>query len=142
MSETLWLRVRLWATSPMTYPYLLLASKAAPQPTCKIAEGTGAPSVACFVLKQVRVGPGSFEPNFIVKNLVDQNPIRFDMAVPAAPPIPTKLMIAIPPRKWLFREEKVDDSFQFYEVLASLLRPLDVPLELIRLAEPHLSQEA
>ena len=64
-----------------------------------------------IVLKQVRLGPGSFEPNIIVKNLVDQNPIRLDMAVPVASPIPTELMIATLRRKWLFCEEEVDNSF-------------------------------
>ena len=97
---------------------------------------------AFFVLKQVRVGPSSFEPNFIVKDLVDQNPIRLDMAVPVTSPISTELMIAILRRKWLFCDEDVDNSFQFCEVLTSLLCPLDVLLELICLAEPHLSQEA
>jgi len=88
------------------------------------------------------MGPGSFESNFIVENLVDQNPIRLDMAVPVTSPIPTELMIAILRRKWLFCEEEVDNSFQFCEVFTSLLCPLDVLLELIGLAEPHLSQEA
>jgi len=97
---------------------------------------------AFFVLKQVRVGPCSFEANFIVKNLVDQNPIRFYMAIPVPSPIPAELMIAILRRKWLFCEEEVDNSFQFCEVFASLLCTLDVLLELIGLAEPHLSQEA
>ena len=97
---------------------------------------------AFFVLEQVRVGPGSFEPNLIVKNLVNQKPIGLDMAVPVPSPIPTELMIAILRRKWLFCQKEVDDSFQFCEVFASLLCPLDILLELIGLAKPHLSQEA
>jgi hypothetical protein len=82
-----------------------------------------------IVLKQVRVGPGSFEPNFIVKNLVDQNPIRLDMAVPVASPIPTELMIATLRRKWLFCEEEVDNSFQFCVVGALARSAYSVALQ-------------
>lgn len=103
---------------------------------------SGASVCAHYVLKQVRVGSGSFEPNLIVKNLVDQKPIGLNMTVPVASPIPTELMIAILRRKWPACKEEVDNSFQFCEVFASLLCPLDVLLELICLAEPHLSQEA
>jgi hypothetical protein len=55
------------------------------------------------------MGPCSLEPNFIVKNLVDQNPIRLDMAVPVTCPVPGKLVIAILRGKWLFCEEEVDN---------------------------------
>lgn len=51
-------------------------------------------------------------------------------------------MITILNRKWLFFEEEVDKSFEFSEVFASHLRPLDIFFELLCLAEPHLSQEA
>ena len=67
------------------------------------------------------MAPGSFEPNFIVKNLVDQNPIRLNMATPVTYPIPSELMIAILRRKRLFCEEEVNDSLQLCEVFASLL---------------------
>ncbi len=60
------------------------------------------------------MGPGSFEPNFIVKNRVDQNPIRLDMAVPVDSPIPAEL-IAIFRRKWFLGEEEVDNRFEFCE---------------------------
>ncbi len=66
------------------------------------------------------MGSGSFQPNFIVENLVDQNPIRLDMAVPVTCPNPSKLMIAILWGKRLFCEEEVNDSLQFCEVFASL----------------------
>ena len=88
------------------------------------------------------MGSGSLQPNLILKNLVDQNPIWLDMAVSVTFPISTELMIAILRWKCFFCEEEVDDSFQFCEVLTSLLCPIDVLLELICLAEPHLSQEA
>lgn len=97
---------------------------------------------AFFFLKQVRVGPGSFEPNFIVENLVYQNPIRFDMAVPVTSPVPAELMIAILRWKRLSCEEEANYSLQICEGFASLLCSLDILLELICLAEPHLSQEA
>jgi len=88
------------------------------------------------------MGSGSFKPNFIFENLVDQNPIRLDVAIPVTCPIPSEWMIAILWWKWLLCEKEVNNSFQFGEVFASLQCPLDVLLELICLAEPHLSQEA
>ncbi len=74
------------------------------------------------------MGSGSFEPNFIVKNLADQNPIRLDMAVPVTSPISTEWMIAILRRKWLLCKEKADNRFQFCEIFASLLCPPDILL--------------
>ncbi len=63
----------------------------------------------------------SFKPNFIVENLVDQNPIRLDVAIPVTRPIPSKLMITILWGKWFFFYEEVNNSLQFGEVFASLL---------------------
>ena len=85
---------------------------------------------------------GSFEPNFIIQNLINQQPIRLDMAVSVTCPIPTELVIAVFLRKGLLCQKQVDDHLDFCKVLASLLQPLDVLLELTGLAEPHLSQEA
>lgn len=52
------------------------------------------------LLKQIRVGPGSFQSNLFIENLVDQNPIRFDVAISVASPVSTEFMIAIFRREW------------------------------------------
>lgn len=48
-------------------------------------------------------------------------------------------MISILRWKWHFCEEEADNSFQFSEAFVSILCTLDVLLELIGLAKPHLS---
>jgi len=63
---------------------------------------------------------GSFKPNFSFENLVDQNPIWLDVAIPVTCPTPSERMIAILLGKWLTREKEVNNSFQFGEVFASL----------------------
>jgi hypothetical protein len=93
-------------------------------------------------LKEVRMGPGSFESNFIIKNLVNQKPVGLDVAVSVADPTASEWMIAVFGWKRFLCKKKVHQRFQFLEVFASLLQALDIFLELICLAEPHFSQEA
>jgi hypothetical protein len=95
-----------------------------------------------MVLKQIRMSSGSFKPNLIFENLVDQNPIWLDVTIPVTCPMPSELMISILWGKWLICEKEVNNGLQFGEVFATLNCPLDVLLELVCLTEPHLSQEA
>jgi hypothetical protein len=112
---------------------------------CLVGPMTAADSpsaISVSRLKQIRMRSGSFEPNFIIQNLINQQPIRLDIAVPMTCPIPTERVIAVLLRKGFLCQKQVDDHLDFCKVLASLLQPLDVLLELTGLAEPHLSQEA
>ena len=98
--------------------------------------------VRMILLKQVGVCSGPFQKKFIARRFVDQNPVRLNVAVASPEPIPPKLVIAI---LWMQRflcKKKVDDSFYFFEVFASLLHALDILLKLLCLSENLSSHEA
>lgn len=95
-----------------------------------------------FLSKQIGVRSGSFQPQLILQDLVDQNPVWLNVAVTMTAPIAAKLVIAILGRQRCFFEKKVDNSFYFCEIFAPLLQSLDVLLKLAGLGEPHLSHEA
>jgi len=93
-------------------------------------------------LKQIGVSPCSFQTKLIVESLVDQNPIRLNMAVAMPAPLTSKWVIAIPGMQGGSRKNKIRHSSYFCEVFASFLQSLDVLLKLLGLGEPHLSHEA
>ena len=95
-----------------------------------------------ILLKQVGVCSGPFQKKFIARWFVDQNPVRLNVAVASPDPIPPKLVIAILWRQWFLSKKKVDDSFYFCEVFASLLHAFDILLKLLCLSENHSSHEA
>jgi hypothetical protein len=85
---------------------------------------------------------GSFQKKLLFRKSVDQNPIGPDVAVAATDPIPAKLVIAILWRQRFPCKKKVDHSFYFSEVFASLLHEFNVLFELLCLGDIHSSQEA
>jgi len=95
-----------------------------------------------FALKEVRVGPCSFQKNLIFHRFVDQNPVRFNVAVASPDPIPPELVVAILWRQCFLCKEEVDNSFYFSEVFASLLHAFDILLKLLCLSEIYSSHEA
>jgi hypothetical protein len=50
-------------------------------------KGAG-PAAAALFLEEIGVGPGSRELQFTVVDTIDQHPVRFDMGVAKALPIP------------------------------------------------------
>jgi len=98
--------------------------------------------VSIFALKEVRVSPCSFQKNLIFRRFVDQNPVRFNVAVASPDPIPPELVVAILWRQCFLCKEVVDNSFYFSEVFASLLHAFDILLKLLCLSEIHSSHEA
>jgi len=85
---------------------------------------------------------GSLQSDLVFQNLVDQEPIRLDVAVAVSAPITSKLVISIFGGKSLPGQELFHDCLDHRKVLASLLHPFDILLKLACLAEPHVSQEA
>ena len=85
---------------------------------------------------------GSFQKKLIFRRFVDQNPVRLNVAVASPDPIPPKLVNAILGRQRFLCKKKVDDSFYFFEVFASLLHAFDILLKLLCLSEIHSSHEA
>ena len=86
--------------------------------------------------------PGPFQKNLIFRRFVDQNPVRFNVAVVSPDPIPPELVVAILWRQWFLCKEEIDNSSDFSEVFASLLHALDVLLKLLCLSEIHSSHDA
>lgn len=85
---------------------------------------------------------GSFQKKLTFRKFVDQNPVRFYVAVASPDPISTKLVIATLWRQRFLGNKQVDDSFYFFEVFAPLPHAFDILLELLRLGEIRSSHEA
>ena len=81
------------------------------------------------------MGSGSLETNMGFNNCVNQNPIRLDMAVPAAGKIAAQWMIFVFRREWLALNQKVENRLEFRQILAALFGAFDVFLELRGSAE-------
>ena len=77
-----------------------------------------------------------------VRQLVDQNPVWFDVTVAMSAQTASKLVISILGGKSFLGEKYIHDGLHLCEAFASFLHPLEILLELAGLAEPHLSQEA
>ncbi len=87
--------------------------------------------------------PRSLEPDVIALDGVDQNPIRFDMAVPAASELTAQRMILVIAWQRLPFHEQIEDSAQVAKILATPPHPLHVSLELATAAEgPHKPRSA
>jgi hypothetical protein len=85
---------------------------------------------------------GAFEPQFVLQDSIDQNPVRLDMAVSVSHPLTREGLILVFSWKRLAGVKKLDQGFELIDPLASSYLPLDVSLELPCLAELHLLQEA
>ena len=81
------------------------------------------------------MGSGSLETNMGFNNCINQNPIRLDMAVPAAGKIAAQRMVFVFLREWLAFNQKIENRFEFRQVLAAFFGAFDVFLELRGSAE-------
>ena len=95
-----------------------------------------------FPSKEVGVRAGSFQKKLTVRKFVDQNPVRFDVAVTPPDPISPEFVIAILGRQRFLGNKQVDDSFYLIEVFTPLPHPFDIFLELLCLGDIHSSHEA
>lgn len=84
----------------------------------------------------------SFQKKLIFRKFVEQNPVRFYVAVTSPDPISPEFVIAILRRQRLPGHKLVDDSFYFFEVFAPLPHAFDIFFELLCLGEIHSSHEA
>src|SRR6266566_4576777 len=77
-------------------------------------------------LKQVRVRSGPRKPHFVVNHLVDQQPIRFDVALPVA--LPLSLQWMRPIRRWqrFAKLQFADNSDELRNVAAALTHALAI----------------
>ena len=84
----------------------------------------------------------SFQKKLIFRKFIDQDPVRFYVAVAPPNPISSEFVIAVLGRQRLLGNKQVDDSFYFFEVFAPLPHAFDILLELLCLGDVHSSQEA
>ena len=71
------------------------------------------------------------EDEFIVDHLIDQQPIRLDVALAAAFVVASERMITIFGVQWFTVGQPVDDGKEMIEILALLSGELEVALKLI-----------
>ena len=76
------------------------------------------------------MGSSPLQMNFFIGGGVDKHPIRFNVRISVSGPIAFERMIFILRRQGMPGEQKLDQYFQFFEVLASLLKPLHVAMKL------------
>lgn len=88
----------------------------------------------------MRAGP--FQKKLIFRKFIDQNPVRFYVAVATPDPISPEFVIAILCRQRLPGHKLVDESFYFFEVFAPRPHAFDILFELLCLGEIHSSHEA
>ena len=88
------------------------------------------------------MSPGPFQKNLIFCRFVDQNLVPLNVAVASPDPIPPELVIAVLWRQRFLCKKKVDDSFYFIEVFASLLHAFDILFKMLCLSEIYSSHEA
>jgi hypothetical protein len=89
--------------------------------------------MSSIVLKEFFVGSGSLQVNFFGGSGVDQHPIRLDVSVSVSGPIAFERVVFVLRRQGLRSEQKLDQSFEFFEVFASLLKPFHIAMKLARI---------
>src|SRR5947209_18160747 len=89
------------------------------------------------VLKQIGMGSRPRQLQFVAGNSIDQEPIRLQVEIAVAFPIGSQGMVVVAGRQGHLRQQQVENSRQFAEVLALLSRPLDVSSETARRREPQ-----
>ena len=83
------------------------------------------------------MGAGSFEPHFVFRASVYQNPIGFDVAISPTLPSTFQGVVLILRRQRFPREKDLDNRDKLLLTLALLDESFDVPLELRGLRELH-----
>jgi len=80
--------------------------------------------------EQIRVRSRSDEVQILAIDLVDQQPIRFDVAVAKMPPVAAERVVLASRRQRTALHQQQDDRAQLRHVLAALLREFHIALEL------------
>ncbi len=86
--------------------------------------------------------PGSAKHEFMRQELVNEQPVRFHMAVTPADPIPAKRMIPVFNGKWLSGDLEIDRRFQRLKILAPLPLRFEILSKPVGLRDLHDSQDA
>lgn len=88
------------------------------------------PCYAVLLLEQIGMSSHTFENQPAAIDLVDEHPIRLDMAITAPDVVSCQFVIAVDGVQWLSGEQRPGKNLEFLQILAASLGALDVPLEL------------
>ena len=91
-------------------------------------------SMAYLLAKEVGMPSGPFKPHNIAGELVDQQPVRFNVGIPKTAPIALERVI---PALWWEGfpvDQQSHQPLDLFHILATLLNGLQVPLKLARIA--------
>ena len=80
--------------------------------------------------KQIRVCSSTDEVQIVTIDLVDQQPVRFDVAVSEVLPLSAERMVLIPMGQRIPLDQKQDHIAQLLHVLAAFLRESHIATEL------------
>jgi hypothetical protein len=95
--------------------------------------------------KQIAVRARAFKPDMaaVLRERVDQNPVRFNMTVAAAGKVAPQGMVFVLQWQWFTVYQKIEDGFKSGQILAASSGQLDIFLELIGAAEgSHMPKSA
>ena len=81
-------------------------------------------------LEQLCVYSCTFEDDAVNVGFVNQEPIRFNMALPSPLPVSGQFMISMDGVKLLFLDQAPDYDFELLEIFTPPLDPLDVSFKL------------
>jgi hypothetical protein len=87
------------------------------------------------VPKNVAVRAGAFEANLVILQRVNENPVRFDVAIPASGKLSSQWMIPVFRRQGLSGNQEIEGASEGSEVFARPVHPFDILLELRTAAE-------
>jgi hypothetical protein len=95
--------------------------------------------------KQIAVCARAFKPDMaaVLRECVNQNPVRFHMTVAAAGEVAPQRMVFVLQRQWFTVYQKIEDGFKSGQILAAFSGKLDIFLELVGAAEgSHMPKSA
>lgn len=128
-----------WRSRPgvtgLRYPTTL---QRAAQPDLRMNAESPSPSAST---EEVSVGSGTHQCQVTAALGPDQQPVRFEVALPIGRPCPRQLVRPIATREFLTRQQCVDGSPELVEILPTLADPFDVPLESGGGEEAHRSRQ-
>jgi len=91
----------------------------------------------------MRAGAFQAEMRVVFRQRVNQQPIRFDMAITAAGEISTQRVILVWCWQFIAGNQQIEDGFELFQILAALVGEFDILLELRCAAEcPHRPRSA
>lgn len=80
---------------------------------------------------------GAFQPDMtaVFGERVNQEPVRFKVAVAAPGKIAAQWVILVFHRQFVAGNQQIEDGFELFQILATLIGEFDIPLELRCAAE-------